>query len=113
MHLATLLKSLIDCSYLTVSSFVEIALLLCLSYICESESCLAMPDSLRPQGLYSPWKSLGQKTGVGSLSLHQGIFQTQGSNQGLPHCRWILSQLSHQERKPLIHVYIRIKITCL
>ena len=35
-------------------------------------------------------------TKVGSLSLFQGIFSTQGSNPGLPHCRWILYQLSHQ-----------------
>ena len=43
----------------------------------------------------TPWNSPGQNTGVGSLSLLQGIFPTQGSNPGLPHCR-ILSQLSHQ-----------------
>ena len=34
--------------------------------------------------------------GVGSLSLLQGIFPTQGSNPGLLHCRWILYQLSHK-----------------
>ena len=33
---------------------------------------------MRPQGLYSPWNSPGQNTGVGSLSLLQGIFPTQG-----------------------------------
>ena len=33
---------------------------------------------------------------VGSLSLLQGIFSTQGSNPGLLHCRWILYQLSHK-----------------
>ena len=44
----------------------------------------------------SPWNSLGQNTGVGSLSLLQGIFQTQESNPGLLHCRWILYQLRHQ-----------------
>ena len=44
----------------------------------------------------SPWNSPGQNTGVGSLSLLQGIFPTQGSNPGLPHCRRILYQLSHQ-----------------
>ena len=27
----------------------------------------------------------------------RGIFPTQGSNPGLPHCRRILYQLSHQE----------------
>ena len=33
----------------------------------------------------SPWNSPGQNTGVGSLSLLQGIFPTQGSNPGLLH----------------------------
>ena len=54
-----------------------------------------MSDSLRPRGLYSPWNSPGQITGVGSLSLLQGIFPTQGSNLGLLHCRWILYQLNY------------------
>ena len=40
--------------------------------------------------------SPGKKTGVGSLSLLQGIFPIQGSNTGLLHCRWILCHLSHQ-----------------
>ena len=51
-----------------------------------------MSDSLRPRGLYSPWNSPGQDTGVGSLSLLQGIFPTQGSNQGLLHCRQLEKQ---------------------
>ena len=55
-----------------------------------------MSDSLQPHGQYSPWNSPGQNTGVGSLSLLQGIFPTQGSNPGLPHCRQILYQLSHK-----------------
>ena len=55
-----------------------------------------MSDSLRPQGLYSPWNSPGHSTAVGSLSLLQGIFLTQRSNPGLPHRRQILYQLSHQ-----------------
>ena len=53
-------------------------------------------DSLQPRGLYSPWNSLSQNNGVGSLSLLQGIFPTQGWNSGLPNCRQILYQLSHQ-----------------
>ena len=44
----------------------------------------------------SPWNSSGHNPGVGSLSLLQGIFPTQGSNPGLPHCRQILYQLSHK-----------------
>ena len=39
---------------------------------------------------YSPWNSPGQNPGVGSLSLLQGIFPTQGSNPGLPHYKRIL-----------------------
>ena len=55
-----------------------------------------MSDSLRPHGLYSPWNPPGWNTAVGSLSLPQGIFPTQGLNLGLPHCRRILYQLSHK-----------------
>ena len=61
-----------------------------------SESCSVLSDSLRPHGLYSPWNSPGQNTGVGSLSLLQGIFPTHGLNPGLPHCRQILYLLSHK-----------------
>ena len=46
--------------------------------------------------LYSPRNSPGQNTGASSLSLLQGIFPTQESNWGLPHCRQILYQLSHK-----------------
>ena len=62
----------------------------------ESESCSVVSDSLWPHGLYSPWNSLGQNTGVGSLFPLQGIFPTQGLNPGLPHCRWMFCQLSHK-----------------
>ena len=44
----------------------------------------------------------GQNTGVGSLSLLQGIFPTQGSNPALLHCKWILYQLSHQASPRLL-----------
>ena len=43
-----------------------------------------------------PWNSPGQNTGVGSLSLLQGIFPIQGSNPGLLHYQWIIYQLSHK-----------------
>ena len=64
----------------------------------ESVSCSVMPDSLQIHGpalllcLYSP----GKNTGMSHHSLLQGIFPTQGSNPGLPHCRWILYCLNHQ-----------------
>ena len=64
--------------------------------IVDSESCSVIFNSLQLHGLYGPWDSPGQNTRVGSLSLLQGIFLTQGSNPGLPHCRRILYQLSHK-----------------
>ena len=36
---------------------------------------------------------------AGSHSLLQGIFPTQEWKPGLPHCRWILYQLSHRKPK--------------
>ena len=62
---------------------------------CEVKVSLSCP-TLRPHGLYSSWDSPGQNTGVGSLSLLQGIFPTQWSNPGLPHRRQILYQLSNE-----------------
>ena len=63
---------------------------------CESESRSVMSNSLGPHGLHSLWNSSDQSTGVGSLSLLQGIFPTQESNWGLLHCRQILYQLSYE-----------------
>ena len=57
---------------------------------------LSLSDSLGPQGLYSPWNYPGQSIGVGSHSILQGIFPTQGSNPGLLRCRRSLYQLSHK-----------------
>ena len=58
----------------------------------ESESKSLSHDQL----FATLWSSPGQNTEVGSLSLLQGIFPTQGSNPGLPHCRRILYQQSHK-----------------
>ena len=57
------------------------------------QSCPILCD---PMDLYSPLFSPGQNTRMGSLSLLQGIFPTQGSDPGLPHCRRIPYHLSHQ-----------------
>ena len=50
----------------------------CPNFENESESHSVMSDSLWPHVLYSPWNSLGQNTGVGSLFLLQGIFPNPG-----------------------------------
>ena len=60
--------------------------------------CLALCDSVdcSPPGSSVHGDSPGKNTEVGCLALLQGIFLTQGSNPGLPHCRWILYHLSHK-----------------
>ena len=127
---------------------------LCVSLCCSVLSCSVVSNSLRLHGLYSPWNSLGQNTGVdsqfpspldlpnpgieprspslqadslpaeppgkpentgvGSLSLLQGIFPTQESNRGLRHCRRILYQLSYLEswRLPLKGLFQILWIYC-
>ena len=63
-----------------------------------TQSCptLCSPMDCSPPGSSVHGDSPGKNTGVGSHALLQGIFSTQGSNSGLPHCRWILYCLSHQ-----------------
>ena len=58
-------------------------------------------DSLQLHGLYPtrllcPWNSPDKNTVVGNHSLLYPVFQTQGSNPGLLHCRRILYSLSHE-----------------
>ena len=55
---------------------------------------LLWPHRLQPARLLCPWDSPGKNTGVGCHFLLQGIFPTQESNLGLPHCRQTLYRLS-------------------
>ena len=66
-------------------------------YLNESEVKVAQPClTLRDPMDYTVHGILQARIlGVGSLSLLQGIFPTQGLNPGLAHCRRILYQLSH------------------
>ena len=54
------------------------------------------PHGLQPSRLLCPWDSPGKNTGVGCYAFLQRVFPTQGSNPGLPYCRWILYHLSQQ-----------------
>ena len=49
-----------------------------------SESRSVMSDSLWPHGLYNPWNSPGQNTGVSYLSLSPGDFPDPGIEPGSP-----------------------------
>ena len=84
-------KSLNDCYRIILSALESLK---------WSQSCSVMLTlqlhGLWPARLLCLWNSPGQNTGVGSCFLLQGIFPTQGSNPGFPHCRRILDQLSHQ-----------------
>ena len=55
-----------------------------------------MSPALQADSLQAETQRKPKNIGVGSLSLLQQIFPTQGLNQGLLHCRWILYQLSYQ-----------------
>ena len=50
----------------------------------------------------STWNSPAQTTRVGSISLLQEIFPTQGSKPGLLHCEWIRYQLNHKGRPRIL-----------
>ena len=60
-------------------------------------------NSLQPHGLYPtrllcPWDFPGNSPGEDFHFLLQGIFPTQGSNLGLPHCRQTLALISHASK---------------
>ena len=73
----------------------------------EREIHSTVSSSLRPHGLYSPWNSPDQNTGVGSLPLLQQIFLAQDSNWGLLQCRQVLHQLSSEGSPGMLRVLIK------
>ena len=44
------------------------------------QSCVTLCDPMDPTRLLCAWNSAGKSTGVGSHSLFQGMFPTQGLN---------------------------------
>ena len=76
-------------------------------------SCLRL-HGLQPTRLLCPWDSPDKNTGVGSHSLLQGIFWTQGVKPclllHLLHCKQILYHLSHQGRPSSLQDCINIKV---
>ena len=74
-----------------------------LSYLTLYDSMDCSPPGSSVHGIF-----LDKNTRVGCHLLLQGIFPTQGSNPGIPHCRWFLYDLIHLG-SPIckhIHVYI-------
>ena len=75
-------------------------LVLCLVAQLYPTLCDPMDCSLPGPSIHGD--SPGKNTGVGYHALVQGIFPTQGSNPGLPHCRQILYCQSHQGRPRML-----------
>ena len=69
--------------------------MLCL--VTQSCPILCNPTDCSPPVSSVHGDSSGNNTGVGCHALLWGIFPTQGSNPGLPYCRWIFYHLSNQE----------------
>ena len=79
---------------------------------CEvTQSCLTLCNSMdcSPADSSVHGDSPGKNTGVGCHALLQGIFPTQRSNPGLPHCRQTLYRLSYQGRTSNIFLYNQIE----
>ena len=68
--------------------------------------CLCNSVDYSPPGSYVHGDSPGMNAEVGSHSLLQGIFPTQGSNPGLLHCRRILYCLNHPGSPANIYVCV-------
>ena len=111
LSLAILVEGISHSQFSTQGSLHTLSLFFKFTFLLSlwSENRLVMSNSLWPHGLYSPWNSPGQNTGVDSLSLLQGIFLTQELNPGLPHCRQILYQLSHKGSSGCLMMWPQIK----
>ena len=87
--------------YMGIHTYTIIYICVCVCVCVKAivgQSCLTLCNLWIAvcQALLCLWNSLGKNTRVGSHSLLQRIFLTQGSNLGLLHCRQILYSLSHQ-----------------
>ena len=73
----------------------------------STQSRLTLCDTMdwSPSGSSVHGRSPGKNTVVGCHALHQRIFPTQESNQGVLHCRQILYQLSYQGSLYILNTY--------
>ena len=93
-------------SCLTYTSLCsKLPCLFCCCCLVTSVVVVARLHLLLPARPLRPWDSPGKSTAVACHALLQGIFPTQGSNPGLPRCRWVLYCLSHQRRPCLFWVF--------
>ena len=119
--------AMLDSTFSFLLIFLEVQLIynfMLVSDVQQSDSimCCAKlyPTIWDPYGLQlphlrllCPWDPPGKNTGDGCHALLQGIFPTQGSNPGIPHCRWILYKLSNQGSPVQYKWYHIFVILCL
>ena len=87
-------KFILTSEFTTKLTFkISSTILQCVSHSVMSDSLLL--HGLQPARILCPWNSPCKNTGM-CYFLLQGIFPTQESNPGLPHCRQILCSLNHQ-----------------
>ena len=84
----------------TVHGILQARILEWVAYSCSRDlpnpGIETRSPALRADSLPAEPQGKPKNTGLGSLSLLQGIFLTQESHQGLLHCRRILYQLSYE-----------------
>ena len=96
-HLPLYYSCIFSYTFFIPTSFIIISPLLCvLCLVTQSCPTLCNPMDCGLPGSSVHGDSPGKNTGWGCHAFLQGIFPTQGSNPGLPHCRQILYCLSHQ-----------------
>ena len=79
----------------TVHGILQARILEWVSFPFSKGSSQPRSPALQAESLLAEPPEKSKNTGVGSLSLIQQSFQTQESNRGLLHCKWILYQLSY------------------
>ena len=87
-------------------------LVVCVCLVAQSCPTLYNPMNSSPRSSFVSGDSPGKNTRAGCHALLQGIFPTQGSNPGLPHCRQVLHCLNHQGSPGTAYKY-RISIATL
>ena len=97
----------------TLSSYCPHSLCYVLCLVTQSCPTLCNPMDCSQPGFSVHGDSPGKNTAVGCHALLQGIFPTQGSNPGIPHCRWILYQLSHSKgNSEQHHSFTLVSVLC-
>ena len=94
--------------YYSLLLFYICILLIFEDLILKSESHSVVFNTLQHYGLYSPWNSPGQNTEVGSLSLLQGIFPTQGIKPRSP--TWLVDSLLAEPQGNFMILKLQLKI---